>query len=735
MKHVWSIRRAIRLLEAVHLHSSGGDMGLHNLLFPMRLSSLHTELRAKVKAELKDPAEELRWRQSEAEFEGPQAWAQQDEISVFYHVDEDMGEAREVTRRTTTVLNMYVPANGVSWLVSHDLDPGKSDLYLRLENGALVKISWWETIPAPLPGSTEAIHLEVHGRCWPQRPITVIRPIATAQCVECEFYALHSAIPLVIWLPVLEGGWVVPSHYRDILAQNGLREDATTLIVYGEPRRTNALKPTTLSQPVAINPALARAPILVWLSNSANTPASMPSSASQSPPPATKAQPRAHKQKGKGAKEKSEGKEVETEAKEKEKETKGVETRSKEKEGKGKKGKGEKTKAVTPPAPTRVQPARKKRNPQYGGARDDKAADPAAAAADLATTASPGAVSSASQAGTKQDKQGDVDAPRAHSPSYADVVRASSPSRLTDGGSPFSAGPPGNPSSSARGTTLTPTNERLVLGHAAVPQPLRNIQGRGAQATPRHRGVDSNGPSPNSPSLSPESSGASQSSFEPDASSSSFEPEAPPPPPPTQRVASKRARGTSPPPTAPPPAKKAREGLQSHKPIAGSTPTRAQATAKRPRSPSAQDIAPPRKKNKKDMVKGQSKGTGTKSLQDNEKGKGDKGTGKGEGQGQQRPKPKPPVKAKESEGKGVGVEERGKGTKSKGGSGKGVDAAGSKANAGMAWMDNGGDYIAPVTPPRPLQLIDFDPDDFVMPTPPPKSRSRKSEANAYGCSH
>ncbi|KAL1713848.1 hypothetical protein EV715DRAFT_295730 [Schizophyllum commune] len=264
LKLVRSIRRAIRLLEAVHLRSSGGDMGRHNLLFPMRLSSLHSDLRAKVKAQIKDPAEEAQWRQSEAEFEGPAAWSQKDEIVVRYHVGEDMGQARDVVRRTTTVLNMYIPANAVSWLVSQDLDPGKSDLYLRLENGALVKISWWETIPAPLPGAAEEIHLEVHARCWPQRPVNVIRPIATAQCVECEFYALHSAIPLVVWLPVLEGGWVIPSHYRDLLAHNGLRENAATLIVHGEPRRTKALKPTTLSQPVAVSSVPARASILVW---------------------------------------------------------------------------------------------------------------------------------------------------------------------------------------------------------------------------------------------------------------------------------------------------------------------------------------------------------------------------------------------------------------------------------------------------------------------------------------
>ena len=90
---------------------------------------------------------------------------------------------------------MYIPANGVSWLVSQDLDPGKSDLYLRLENGHLIGISWWDTIPAPLPGSEEEIHLEVHTRNWLQRPSHLIRPVATPQCVECEFYPIVSDTP------------------------------------------------------------------------------------------------------------------------------------------------------------------------------------------------------------------------------------------------------------------------------------------------------------------------------------------------------------------------------------------------------------------------------------------------------------------------------------------------------------------------------------------------------------
>ncbi|KAL1726384.1 hypothetical protein EV714DRAFT_219487, partial [Schizophyllum commune] len=160
--------------------------------------------------------------------------------------------------------NMYIPGNAVSWLVKEGLDPGKSDLYLRLENSALLKISWWEMIPAPLPGSNETIHLEVHSRGWPRRPIHIIRPLTTPQCIECEFYCMHSCIPFVVWLPVLEGGWVIPGHHRELLRQNGFFEDAGTVIVHGAPRRSLALKPTALSEPVAISPSLTRPPVLCW---------------------------------------------------------------------------------------------------------------------------------------------------------------------------------------------------------------------------------------------------------------------------------------------------------------------------------------------------------------------------------------------------------------------------------------------------------------------------------------
>ncbi|KAL1749961.1 hypothetical protein FB107DRAFT_224673, partial [Schizophyllum commune] len=163
-----------------------------------------------------------------------------------------------------TVLNMHIPANGISWLVKNNIDPGNSDLYQRLANNALVKISWWENIPAPLPGAQDEINLEVHSRSWPCPPSHIIRPICSAQCVECEFYNLHSSIPLNVWLPVLEGGWVIPSHHREVLAQHGFREGSNITIVHGEPKRTLALKETTLAHPVAVSSTPARAPVLVW---------------------------------------------------------------------------------------------------------------------------------------------------------------------------------------------------------------------------------------------------------------------------------------------------------------------------------------------------------------------------------------------------------------------------------------------------------------------------------------
>ncbi|KAI5891127.1 uncharacterized protein SCHCODRAFT_02668526 [Schizophyllum commune H4-8] len=241
-----------------------GKHGEHRLLEPLYLKRLHAELREEVKAEANNVLKMQRWMQLEGEFEGPVHWYKDYEINVRFVVGEDLGKAREVTRRTTTVLNMFIPANRTAWVASQDLDPGVSDLYLRLANGALINISWWDTVPAPLPGSGDDIVLEVHARTWPGRPNHIIPPTPTAQCVECEFYAIHSAIPATFWLPVLPGGWIIPAHYKELLGQQGFHKGVATVVVFGEPKRTMALKVTTLAQPVAVSSAPARPPLLVW---------------------------------------------------------------------------------------------------------------------------------------------------------------------------------------------------------------------------------------------------------------------------------------------------------------------------------------------------------------------------------------------------------------------------------------------------------------------------------------
>ncbi|KAL1711600.1 hypothetical protein EV715DRAFT_297904 [Schizophyllum commune] len=263
-KVIEEIQDASAPLEEAFTAAHSRETGDHLLLFSMYLARLHNELRTQVKEDLQDCAKRLAWLEAEGEFQGPVHWFQEYDVNIRYKIGADVGKAREVVHQTASVLNMYIPGSAVSWLVGEGIDPGKSDLYLRLENGHLIGISWWDTIPAPLPGSEEEIHLEVHTRNWPQRPSHLIRPVATPQCVECEFYPIHSAIAITLWLPVLEGGWIIPEHHRELLAQRGFHENAATAIVYSEPRRSKALKWTTLSQPVAVNLTPARPPILVW---------------------------------------------------------------------------------------------------------------------------------------------------------------------------------------------------------------------------------------------------------------------------------------------------------------------------------------------------------------------------------------------------------------------------------------------------------------------------------------
>ncbi|KAL1754396.1 hypothetical protein FB107DRAFT_275843 [Schizophyllum commune] len=344
-----------------------------------------------------------------------------------------------------------------------------------------------------------------------------------------------------------------------------------------------------------------------------------------------------------------------------------------------------------PAAPTRQLPARRTRNPRYANTADA----PGAAAA----SSTP---SGASGEGKEDDM--DVDVPRPQSPSYAEIVRGQSPGVPATGGSSSVVGPhpgtPPPPSSIARGSAAASRPARQVLDFVAVPS-LPPATREGTSQRRSQRGAHS-APAESS------SSSETGSDFEPPPPSASDEEEeeeesaATPKPKPS----AKRAREPPSPTTATLPPKK-RRGAASREPVQVPQ-AQGNKVDKRARSPDAARVMPAQKRSKDNAGRAQPSAA-------------IKGGGRLEGgkEGKAAKEGKVAKAAKNGEGVGGGGESRG--GKEKRGPAKG--------DAKDASQSNGGGYMPPMSPPRrPLQLIDFDEDDFRMPTPPPKVGNGKTPA-------
>ncbi|KAL1657576.1 hypothetical protein GGF50DRAFT_68720, partial [Schizophyllum commune] len=170
---------------------------------------------------------------------------------------------RTITMRTYPRLHIFVPGNKVAFLVLAGIDPTKQDLYLRLPNGALLQISWWEPIAAPKPEIQQRVQLEVHIRDWPHKPVHLIPAVPSAQHAQCWFYCLNNpTTAIILWIPVLVGNWVVLANHMSVLNAKGIVAGPRTVVVRNEPTRTRALVPTSLWEPVAVRTFAP--PIIVW---------------------------------------------------------------------------------------------------------------------------------------------------------------------------------------------------------------------------------------------------------------------------------------------------------------------------------------------------------------------------------------------------------------------------------------------------------------------------------------
>ncbi|KAL1658385.1 hypothetical protein GGF50DRAFT_120916 [Schizophyllum commune] len=234
-----------------------------HIILPMLWSRKARELRAEVLHYISESPECYQWEANELSQDGPAEWGCSYACTLLFHVGADVGQARTLTLKARPLLDTVVPGNRVAFFLKSGIDPGKHDLYQRLPNNALLQISWWEPLAAPKPEINQPIHLEVHIRNWPGKRVHLIPAKATAQHAQCWFYCLNNPTTAVIlWVPVLEGNWVVLANHMSVLNAKGVIAGRGTVVVRNEPTRTRALIPTGLFEPVAVRTFCP--PIIVW---------------------------------------------------------------------------------------------------------------------------------------------------------------------------------------------------------------------------------------------------------------------------------------------------------------------------------------------------------------------------------------------------------------------------------------------------------------------------------------
>ncbi|KAL1743155.1 hypothetical protein HDZ31DRAFT_41598 [Schizophyllum fasciatum] len=171
---------------------------------------------------------------------------------AYFSVGEDL--AKVLTLYATTFGDIFTPGNSIRSFVAKGVDPSITALYARLPNGALLEISWFEALPVPAPPFKREFHLELHRRGWKDAPKHTLSMRPTTQHALLSFQNFLSHTPILINVPILEGGWILLGHLRRFLNKHGVNAPSGCIIMRCSTVNPSCLIEASWTEPVPVPP-------------------------------------------------------------------------------------------------------------------------------------------------------------------------------------------------------------------------------------------------------------------------------------------------------------------------------------------------------------------------------------------------------------------------------------------------------------------------------------------------
>ncbi|KAL1741230.1 hypothetical protein HDZ31DRAFT_45889 [Schizophyllum fasciatum] len=192
-----------------------------------------------------------------------EAWAEEREAKqwdipddgrtpAYFSVGEDLGKV--LTFYATTFGDIFTPGNSIRSFVAKSIDPSITALYARLPNGALIEISWFEALPVPAPPFKREFHLELHRRGWRGAPKNILSLRPTEQCALLSFQNFLSHEPILINVPILDGGWILLGHLRRFLKKHGVVAPKGCVMMRSSTVNPSCLIEASWAEPVPVPP-------------------------------------------------------------------------------------------------------------------------------------------------------------------------------------------------------------------------------------------------------------------------------------------------------------------------------------------------------------------------------------------------------------------------------------------------------------------------------------------------
>ncbi|KAL1739528.1 hypothetical protein HDZ31DRAFT_49247 [Schizophyllum fasciatum] len=181
-------------------------------------------------------------------------WGVPDEeaLRVTIHVGGDLAKPLTFALECKAFDDVFTPANILRRLACRGVEPSVTSIYLRLPNGAMLEISWFEAIPAPASPWSRELHLELHSRGWRHSPKNTIHHRPTGRFVLLLFFNFLSDVPNRVQAPVLEGGWLVLAHALPFLRGQGVKLPKGCIVMRRSAVNPSCLIEASLADPIAL---------------------------------------------------------------------------------------------------------------------------------------------------------------------------------------------------------------------------------------------------------------------------------------------------------------------------------------------------------------------------------------------------------------------------------------------------------------------------------------------------